>query len=112
LPCIPADAASLHILYVGGARASARGAAPALTWQSKNPRHRQTSGAAAIHPGYGFLSENAAFAEACEAANIAFIGPRPNNCGVFGLNTPRAPPNNTAYLCSKAPSCWTASTPR
>src|SRR5210317_1147851 len=35
----------------------------------------EITGAEAIHPGYGFLSENARFAEICESAEIAFIGP-------------------------------------
>ncbi len=39
----------------------------------------------AIHPGYGFLSENADFATACEAAQIAFIGPTPAQLRQFGL---------------------------
>ena len=42
-------------------------------------------GAQAIHPGYGFLSENVAFAEACAAAGIAFIGPTTDNLRAFGL---------------------------
>ena len=44
---------------------------------------RQT-GAGAIHPGYGFLSENADFAQSCEDAGIAFIGPTAEQMRLFG----------------------------
>jgi urea carboxylase len=51
----------------------------------------RATGAEAIHPGYGFLAENANFAEACEAAGIAFIGPTPAQMRAFGLkHTARA----------------------
>ncbi len=38
----------------------------------------------AIHPGYGFLSENANFAEVCEASHITFIGPTPDAIRLMG----------------------------
>jgi len=38
----------------------------------------------AIHPGYGFLSENAHFAEICESSQITFIGPSPQNIRLLG----------------------------
>ena len=42
------------------------------------------TGAEAIHPGYGFLSENAEFAQKCEEHNLVFIGPRPGNIRLIG----------------------------
>jgi urea carboxylase len=45
----------------------------------------RATGAQAIHPGYGFLSENAKFAEACRERGVAFIGPQPDQIRAFGL---------------------------
>jgi acetyl-CoA carboxylase biotin carboxylase subunit len=44
----------------------------------------EISDAEAIHPGYGFLAENAHFAEICESCNIKFIGPSPNSIRLMG----------------------------
>lgn len=45
----------------------------------------KATGAEAVHPGYGFLSENTEFAEACTAAGITFIGPEPAHVRAFAL---------------------------
>ena len=44
----------------------------------------QKAGAACLHPGYGFLAENAAFAEQCAAAGVVFIGPPPSAMRAMG----------------------------
>jgi urea carboxylase len=43
------------------------------------------SGAEAVHPGYGLLSESTSFAGRCESVNVVFIGPTPEQLRVFGL---------------------------
>ncbi len=81
-----ADAGARHVLEAD--EAIFIGAAPAAESYLNVEKILQVAletGAEAIHPGYGFLSENADFAEACEAAGIAFIGPTPKQMRDFGL---------------------------
>ncbi|KWS76135.1 urea carboxylase [Pseudomonas amygdali] len=87
-----ADAASLHLMQADEAHSLGEGgAAGTYLAVDKILAIAKASGARAIHPGYGFLSENAAFAQACEDAGIAFVGPTPEQLRVFGLkHTARA----------------------
>ncbi|QIT54239.1 urea carboxylase [Aquisalimonas sp. 2447] len=81
-----ADRHSLHVhqadeaVHIGDSAASA-----SYLDADRILRVARETGAEAIHPGYGFLSENAEFAEACEAAGIAFIGPTGQQMRDFGL---------------------------
>ena len=71
-----ADSSALHVALAD--RAVAIGPAPATESYLSIPRIIDAARATladAIHPGYGFLSENHAFAEACSCAGIAFVGP-------------------------------------
>ena len=71
------DATSLHVKRVDEAVAlKARGAAAYLDIAGVVAAARAAK-CDAVHPGYGFLSENAAFAAACAKARIAFVGPTP-----------------------------------
>ena len=86
------DASSLHIRDADEAVSLGAGPATQTYLQvDKILAAARETGAQAIHPGYGFPSENAAFAEACEAAGITFVGPTPAQLRVFGLkHTARA----------------------
>ena len=81
-----ADAGSLHVSQADEAvRIGPAAAAQSYLDIDAILAAAQATGAQAIHPGYGFLSENTVFAERCEAAGIAFIGPTPANIRAFGL---------------------------
>ncbi|MEO6247397.1 MAG: biotin carboxylase N-terminal domain-containing protein, partial [Sphingomicrobium sp.] len=81
-----ADAGSLHVEQAD--QAIRIGEGPAATSYLNVDAilaAARASGAGGIHPGYGFLAENADFAEACAEAGIVFIGPTTDNIRAFGL---------------------------
>ena len=81
-----ADAGSMHVALASESVCIGP-AAPALSYLATHNiiDAALKTGAQAIHPGYGFLSENPAFVEACEAAGLVFLGPTPAQMRVFGL---------------------------
>jgi acetyl-CoA carboxylase biotin carboxylase subunit len=82
------DRASLHVVYAD--EALPIGPAPSRQSYLRVDRILEAakkSGAEAIHPGYGFLAENAEFARACRDAGILFIGPSPESIDAMGSKT-------------------------
>jgi urea carboxylase len=81
-----ADTDSLHVLNADEAYSLGEGrASETYLDQDRLLDIIQQSGAQAVHPGYGFLSENPGFVKRCEAAGVAFIGPTPEQMNAFGL---------------------------
>lgn len=81
-----ADALSRHVIEADEACCIGDGmAAESYLRSDKILKAARESGAQAVHPGYGFLSEKADFAEQCAAEGIAFIGPTPHQMRAFGL---------------------------
>ncbi|MEL6488312.1 MAG: biotin carboxylase N-terminal domain-containing protein, partial [Pseudomonadota bacterium] len=74
-----ADARALHVRMADEAvRLGPPPASESYLLADEIIRIAKETGAEAIHPGYGFLSENASFSQACADAGIAFVGPRPH----------------------------------
>ena len=81
-----ADRDSLHVAAAGEAVSLGEGGvAETYLHQAQLLDAVACTGAEAVHPGYGFLSENADFAQALEDRGVAFIGPRPAHIRSFGL---------------------------
>ena len=78
------DTHSLHLRKADEAHALGRAGAPAYLDGARMIALAQETGCAAIHPGYGFLAENAAFARAISDAGLTFIGPSPHALDLFG----------------------------
>ncbi len=78
------DASSLHVKLADEARALGASGPAAYLDIRRIVAAAQAAMCEAIHPGYGFLSENADFARACAAAGITFIGPSPDVLSEFG----------------------------
>ncbi len=78
------DAKSLHVIRADAAQPLRGTGAAAYLDAERIVAVAQQTGCDAIHPGYGFLSENAAFARQCAAAGIVFVGPRPDLLEMFG----------------------------
>ncbi len=78
------DSTSLHVRRVDEAIALKGKGATAYLDIAAVIAAAKKAGCDAVHPGYGFLSENADFAEACAAAKITFVGPTPEQLKLFG----------------------------
>jgi len=78
------DAHALHVRRATAAVALGGAGAPAYLDGARILAIARDTGCDAIHPGYGFLSENAGFARACLAAGLTFVGPRPEALELFG----------------------------
>ena len=78
------DAASLHVRAADEAVALSGSGSAAYLDAAQIVALAVAHGCDAIHPGYGFISENAGFARACAAAGVIFVGPQPEVLDLFG----------------------------